>query len=209
MKEDNKIIIEQSREQIEKDLYPYERRCWLLNLFLERMDQTGFPLTEVSQIANTVATGAERYIRHRILSGASLEMVGGIKLNRELMIDAIEIPDITEVVSVEKLLKQYFNIPFSALAFHDGKFTVSEDVKHKIIQQHTRYAETDRQAEAFHDAKKLVSEINKFHKRYGPAKGNRQWHHLTEIQNMWKWKDETVGYEVNTALILSGHLEKQ
>lgn len=206
---DDKVIIEQNREQIEKDLYPYERKAWLLNLFLDRMEEVDYPLKEVTEIANVLATGAEKYIRQQIVSSAPLELAGGIRLNRDMIFDAVETPDLTEVVSVERLLKQYHTIPLSALAFQDGRFSVPEDLKREIVKRHTRYAETPRQAEVFHDAKKLVAEINKFHKKYGPATGNRGWHHLAQIESLWTWNGKTESYEVNTKLILAGHLEKQ
>lgn len=196
---DNKIIIEQSREKIEAGIYPFERKAWCLNLLLERLEVAGYPMENMAQIANVVANGAEKHIRTEIVNNApSLELAGGIRLRKDAIFDAVELPDLTEIQSAEKLLKQYHTIPLSALVFQDGKFTVSEEIRQQVIAMHTMYAVNDKHIAMQKAAEKVAKAVNEFHKEYGPKNGLPiSHHHLGTPESYLTWNGVKWQWEVN------------
>lgn len=197
-----KFIIEQDRKAIEADLHPYERKAWLLNLFLDRMAEAGYPIESVSHLATVISQGAERYIRTQIVEGSNFELAG-VRLNKSALMDVIETPDLKEVVSVEVMLKQYHATPLDSLAFEDGRFVVPTEIKERIRDKHTRYAASQRQVDMFHAAQKVVKAVNQFHTEFGQEEGRALAQHPLGrpeaylVFNPQKWR-----FELDTKVIL-------
>jgi len=199
-----KVIIEQDKQAIESAVYPYERKCWLLNLFLQRMEESGYPLQSVEQIATVLTTGVEKYIRSSIVDGSRLELAGGIKLNKAAVFDVVEIPDITQSQSVERLLKEYHHIQINILLFEGGKFSVPEDIRKNAIEQHTVYAKNEKQIALLVDGKELAKAANKFYEAHGPGSGReRKYHPLRNVENILTFNASINEYEIDTKVIIN------
>jgi hypothetical protein len=194
------FIIEQHRDRIESEMHPYERKAWLINLFLDRMAETGYAIENVDQVATVLSTGAEKYIRTQIVNSTHMELAGGIRLSREAVFNSLEIPDLSEVQSVEKIMKEYHTIPLSSLTFQDGRFSVSAETKERVIRMHTEYALNDRHIAMYNSAKKVAKSVNDFAKEFGPPKGGVPiaWHHLGSPGDYLEWDPKAWVWSVNT-----------
>jgi hypothetical protein len=198
-----KVIITQDKKGIESDVYPYNRKAWLLNLFIQRMEQAGYPLKTVEDIQAVLSTGVEKYVRTQIVEGSRLELAGGLRLNKAAVMDVVEIPDISEAQSVERMLKQYHNIQINKLAFVDGVFAVTDEIKEWAIEKNTRYAASQKQVEIFNDAKELCKAVNRFNAKHGPKSRSESWHPLRDVMTILEVNVETAEYEVDTMFILN------
>jgi hypothetical protein len=194
------FVIEQHRDRIESEMHPYERKAWLINLFLDRMAEIGYPIQNVDQVATVLYTGAEKWVRTQIVEGSPLELAGGIRLSKAAIFDVVETPDMTEVLSAEKVLKEYYAIPLSSLTFQDGRFSVSAETKERVIRMHTEYALSDRHAQMYKSAQKVAKAVNEFAKEFGPPKGGVPiaWHHLGSPGDYLEWDPKTWAWSVNT-----------
>lgn len=214
-----RTIIEQDKQAIEAEVQPYERKAWLLNLLMQRMDEIGYPVITADidaqlitgtnakiihgKVSSVLALGCENYIRTLILESSQLELAGGLKLNRQALFDVIEVPNLTEVQSVERQLKEYHRTPIESLGFSDGKFFVTDETKAQAIEKHTAYARNDKHAQLFNDSKALVACINKFYSKHGPAtSAERSRHSLGSIDAVLVYNSTSNQFEVDTRAIL-------
>jgi hypothetical protein len=194
------FIIEQHRDRIESEMHPYERKAWCLQLLLERMEQIGYSMENVQQVATVLSTGAEKWIRTQIVEGSPLELAGGIRLSKAAIFDVVETPDLTEVLSAEKVLKEYYAIPLSSLTFQDGRFSVSAETKERMIRKNTEYALNDRHIAMYKAAQRVAKSVNDFAKEFGPQKGGvpPAHHHLGNPGDYLEWNPKTWAWEVDT-----------